>query len=141
MILFDTNVVSAIMRAEQEPVVINWLRQQQLPLLYIGTPTLFEVQFGIASLPKGRRRTTLEERFRAVLQETFADRILDFSISEALTAGEIHCAHISAGRNVDVPDSMIAGIARHVGATIATRNTKDIAGTGLQLINPWAVSS
>mgnify|MGYP000283957954 len=32
---------------------------------------------------------------------------------------------------------MIAAIARSWGASVATRNTKDFEGTGVELINPW----
>jgi toxin FitB len=137
MILLDTNVISAIMRHEHEHAVVGWLDKQDVADLYIATPSIFEIQYGIAKMPAGRNRRGLEERFRDVLSNLFSGRIVDFCQAEAFAAGEVHAAHISTGRNVEVPDSQIAGVARHFGAAVATRNITDFTGTGLQLINPW----
>jgi toxin FitB len=35
-------------------------------------------------------------------------------------------------------DAQIAAICRANGAPLATRNERDFAGVGLELINPWA---
>jgi predicted nucleic acid-binding protein len=36
-----------------------------------------------------------------------------------------------------VPDALIAAIAEANGCALATRNVKDFASTGLDLIDPW----
>jgi predicted nucleic acid-binding protein len=36
-----------------------------------------------------------------------------------------------------VADAQIAAICRTAEATLATRNTADFSGTGIELINPW----
>jgi predicted nucleic acid-binding protein len=38
-------------------------------------------------------------------------------------------------------DAQIAAIARAHGTALATRDTDDFEGCGLQLINPWKASS
>jgi predicted nucleic acid-binding protein len=34
-------------------------------------------------------------------------------------------------------DGQIAAICRNLGATLATRNTGDFEGTGIDLLDPW----
>jgi predicted nucleic acid-binding protein len=36
-----------------------------------------------------------------------------------------------------LPDALIAAIAQANGCALATRNVKDFATTGLELVNPW----
>ena len=47
----------------------------------------------------------------------------------------------AAGRPLAVEDGMIAAICTARGTTLATRNTTDFAGLGLDLIDPWSTSS
>jgi predicted nucleic acid-binding protein len=51
--------------------------------------------------------------------------------------GGIATGREKAGLSVDPVDLMIAAIAKHLQASIATRNIKDFEGCGLTLINPW----
>ena len=43
----------------------------------------------------------------------------------------------AAGRPIAQADCQIAAIARTRGAAVATRNTADFEGCGLNLIDPW----
>jgi predicted nucleic acid-binding protein len=45
-----------------------------------------------------------------------------------------------AGLPLSVEDGMIASICLDRGAALATRNTKDFEGLGLDLVNPWVAS-
>lgn len=138
MILVDTNVFSALMRLDQEPRVISWLDGIEESILCVSAITLFETQHGLSSLPPGRRRTGLEEKFTRVLIDVFDSRVVPFDDAAAITAGHVYAHHRSKGRNVYVPDSQIAGLAIHIHATLATRNKKDFSGLGLALIDPWS---
>lgn len=51
------------MRPERALQVIRWLDLQSIETLYLITITLATIRLGIASLPVGRRRSTLERRF------------------------------------------------------------------------------
>ena len=137
MILLDTNVVSAAMHLEQEVKVRDWIIRQTLSDLFVPTPVVFEIIFGIAKLPAGRRRTDLERRFEDFLQSIIANRIVQFDVGSAKAAGHIHVITAQRSRAKQIVDSQIAGMGRALGAAIATRNTKDFAGLGLQLVNPW----
>jgi predicted nucleic acid-binding protein len=44
----------------------------------------------------------------------------------------------SVGRPLSVEDGMIAAICVRAGATLATRNVRDFASLGLDLVDPWA---
>lgn len=43
-----------------------------------------------------------------------------------------------AGRTVAAIDSLIAAIALEGDDTLATRNQRDVQGTGVRTINPWS---
>ena len=137
MILLDTNVISAIMRLDQEPAVQAWLDRQEAALLYTTSPTVFEIHFGAKSLPNGRRRRELEAMIKVVFSATFEGRIMDFDAGAAEAAASIRASQRKRGLNPDIPDSQIAGIALHHGAPLVTRNVRDFAGLGISLINPW----
>ena len=60
MIVLDTNIVSAMMRPDSVPAVLTWLDTQPTESIWTTTVTLFEIRFGLAVLPPGKRRTALE---------------------------------------------------------------------------------
>ena len=43
----------------------------------------------------------------------------------------------TSGHQLSVEDGMIAAICQRRGARLATRNTKDFKGLGIDLIDPW----
>ena len=137
MIVLDTNVVSALMRARNEPRVVAWLDEQPVESIWITSITVFEATLGIALLPKGRRRTALETSFRQFLDVDIENRVLDFDRPAAEASATLSAERQRTGRTVDVRDTQIAGIALARRASLATRNVRHFAGTGLALLNPW----
>ena len=73
MIVLDTNVISALMRPDDFPVVLDWFKRQSEPL-QLTTITLFEIRLGIALLPVGRRASGLMAAFAALVSE-FGDKL------------------------------------------------------------------
>ena len=138
MIVLDTNVLSALMRAEPDAAVIDWLDRQPADSVWLSSITVFETRFGLALLPKGRRRVALHQAFERVLAEDLANRVLDFDSMAAATAAHLAADRQRAGRSVDLRDTMIAGIALARRATIATRNTRYFEGLDVPVVNPWA---
>lgn len=137
MIVADTNVVSELMRPAPASSVVGWLRRQ--PALEIGTTsvTVAEVLYGIARLPDGRRRDALETMAREIF-EAFADRVLPFDAVAARRYPGIVAARDAAGLPMSGFDAQIAAICASNDARLATRNTKDFAGAGIDLVDPWA---
>jgi len=137
VIILDTNVLSALMRRAPEAVVVDWLDRQPADSVWLSSITVFETRFGLAFLPKGRRRNALERAFETVLTDDLANRVLDFDAVAAAAAAQLAADRQKAGRTVDLRDTLIAGIALARRATIATRNTKHFEGLDVPVISPW----
>lgn len=137
MIILDTNVLSALMRKVPDAAVVDWLDRQPADSVWLSSVTVFEARFGLALLPKGRRRSALEQGFEAVLTDDLANRVLDFDSAAAAEAAQLAAERQKAGRPVDLRDTLIAGIALARRASIATRNTKHFEGLDVPVINPW----
>ena len=137
MIILDTNVLSALMRTNPEAAVVAWLDRQPADSVWLSSVTVFETRFGLALLPKGRRRSALEGAFDRVLAEDLANRVLDFDSMAAAAAAELAADRQKTGRPVDLRDTLIAGIALARRATIATRSTQHFEGLDVPVVNPW----
>src|SRR5674476_743926 len=110
MIILDTNVLSALMRTVPEAPVVAWLDSQPAESVWITSITLFEAYLGLALLPSGRRRQTLEAAFARLLKEDLENRVLDFDSAAATEAASLAATRQKNGRQVDMRDTQIAGI-------------------------------
>ncbi|TNC66395.1 type II toxin-antitoxin system VapC family toxin [Rubellimicrobium roseum] len=139
MIVLDTNVVSEPMRPVPDERVLRWLSAQDASTLFLTAVTEAELRTGLALLPAGRRREALTTALEAVLAQDFAGRVLPFEGGAAARAyAAIQAERREAGRPISMADAMIAAIARSQGLQVATRNTGDFEGTGVEVVNPWA---
>jgi toxin FitB len=138
MILLDTNIVSTVMTPQPPTAVLAWLDRQQTADLYLSTFTIAEIGYGLAILPPGKRRRTLEDRFDQFVGEGFEHRILSFDSEAARLYGTIMGRRKELGRPMAVLAGQIAAIARANRFALATRNTKDFEECGLDVLNPFA---
>ena len=138
MIILDTNVISALMRKEVDPVVVAWLDSQPTESIWLTAVTVFEVHLGLELLAPGRRRRQLEGAFARALDEDFEGRILPFERDAARAAALLAARRQQAGRPIEIRDVQIAGIAAARRAALATRNTPHFADLGIALVDPWA---
>lgn len=138
MIILDTNVLSALMQETPEASVIAWLDRQPAESVWITSITLFESRLGLALLPKGRRRQTLEGAFSRLLNEDLENRVLDFDSEAATQAALLAAERQKTGRSVDMRDTQIAGIALARHATLATRNVRHFRDLRITVVDPWA---
>ncbi|MBI2961985.1 MAG: type II toxin-antitoxin system VapC family toxin [Betaproteobacteria bacterium] len=141
MIILDTNVLSALMRTVPEAPVVAWLDRQPAESVWITSITLFEARLGLALLPSGRRRQTLEAAFAHLLKEDLENRVLDFDGAAAAEAASLAAERQKAGRPVDMRDTQIAGIALARRATLATRNVRHFGDLKVPVVDPWAAQS
>ncbi len=137
MILLDTNVLSALMLRAPERTVVSWLDRQAPESVWTTAITVFELEFGVALLVSGRRRRELERAFGAVIDGDLGGRVLPFDTAAAKMAGPVAARARAAGRSVEIRDVQIAGIALAHKATLATRNTRHFAATGIDVVDPW----
>jgi len=141
MIVIDTNVVSAMMQPNTAPGVMRWLDQQPAVSIWLNAVSLYEIRYGLNIMPDGRKRRLLTARLERLIREGMGQRVLDFEQRAATTAADIAAKLRRSGLGIDVRDLMIAGIAGTHHATLATRNTKHFAQTGIALVNPWDASN
>ena len=141
MIILDTNVLSALMRTVPDAHVVAWLDRQPAESVWITSITLFEAYLGLALLPSGRRRRTLEAAFARLLQEDLENRVLDFDSGAATEAASLAAARQKNGRPVDLRDTQIAGIALARRATLATRNVRHFRDLRILIVDPWAAQN
>ena len=139
MIVLDTNVLSELFRPAPDPRVESWLAAQDGATVYFTAVGEAELRHGLALLPAGKRRNALTRAVDAILGEDFRDRILPFDRLAARAYAGIAAERRAAGRPISQFDCQIAAIARANAAALATRNTNDFNGCGLDLINPWEV--
>ena len=137
MIVLDTNVISALMRQDADPIVVEWLDRQPLESIWTTVVSVFEVRFGLELLAPGRRRRRLEDAFARALDEDFEGRILPFEAQAARQAASIAARRRQAGRPIEIRDAQIAGIVLARRALLATRNVRHFADLGIALIDPW----
>jgi predicted nucleic acid-binding protein len=144
MIILDTNVLSELLRPEPARQVERWLAAQDGTKVYFTTVGEAELRHGVAIRPAGKRRNALTTAIEGLLEEDFRDRILSFDRPAArayAAIAAIAAERRAAGRPISQFDCQIAAIARAREATVATRNTSDYEGCGIELINPWTFST
>lgn len=136
MIIADTNVVSELFRPTPEPRVIEWLENSSD--VTITTVTVGEIWAGIENLPDGRRKTGLRGLAEDLFEE-FGAEVESFDFEAARFYGRIVSARRRLGRPIRFADAQIAAICAANGCSVATRNVKDFADVGIDVINPWEV--
>ncbi len=136
MIVADTSVVSELMRAEPSAGVRAWALAQGHELR-ITAITAAEILYGIERLPGGRRKATLQEAAFDVFSR-FTDDVLAFDATAATIYPQIVYHRDLQGTPISGYDAQIAAICKANDACLATRNEKDFAGVGVELINPWS---
>ncbi len=137
MIILDTNVVSDSSLLRSHPSVQGWFSAQRQTDLFICTPVLAELSYGIERLQAGTRRSFLEEWLVRLENEGFRNRLLTFDLRAAHEFGKILHLRTTKGRPIKTMDAIIASIAKAEGAAVATRDVADFAGLGLELVNPF----
>jgi toxin FitB len=137
MIVLDTNVISETMRRLPKAAVVEWLDSQPANDLFLCTPVLAEIYYGVARLDESMRKSNLLRSYRQIVAEVFEGRILPFDAPAAEAYGELVAELESEGNPITVIDAMIAAIAQSNAATLATRNMAHFTKTGVTLVNPF----
>ena len=131
--LLDTNLISETRKIRADAGVMAFLAAADAAGLFLSALTLGELRKGVEA--KRRTDSATADRLGAWvdgIETTFADRVLPVDGAAARLWGEM-----SAGRSLPVIDTLIAVTAITRGLTLVTRNTRDVAATGVPLVDPW----
>jgi toxin FitB len=137
MILFDTNVVSELIKPDLDVRVESWFTSLDIDDIHTSVITLAELRYGVAILQTGRKKQKLIDALDALFANEFAGRILAFDEPSAMIYADIMVVRRKMGRPIMQADAQIAAIAKSHNASLATRNTADFEHTGIPLTNPW----
>jgi predicted nucleic acid-binding protein len=135
--LLDTNIPSELTRPQPDLRVAAWLEAADDDLLYFSVVSLGEIVKGVSLLTSGRKRNELNRWLETTLRPWFGVRILSVNEAVARRWGALTAHSERKGRKLKVADGMIAATALVHDLTIVTRNEKDFAGLGANVINPW----
>jgi predicted nucleic acid-binding protein len=141
MTLVDTNVISELMRPHPNQNVVGWLDAQLAETLYVSAVSLAEIVLGIALLPDGRRKSSLDRSFALHERALFGARIIPFGEREARAYGDVVCRARSDGHPLSVADGQIAATAAAGGFVVATRDRRPFASCGLTVVDPFEVQA
>jgi predicted nucleic acid-binding protein len=136
--LLDTNVLSELRRKTPDATVLEWFARRPASTLYLSVLTFGELRKGIEGVLDAKRRMALTDWLETDLPAFFTGRILPVDAQVADRWGRLLSA---AGRPLPAIDSLLAASAAQHGLSMVTRNSRDFADLGLDVINPWVTSS
>ena len=99
--------------------------------------SLGEILKGVTLLVESKRRGRLQSWLDETLRPWFEGRILPVTAPIAERWGVLSGKCRLQGRQVKVADGLIVATALHHQLTIVTRNVRDFAGLGADILNPW----
>lgn len=134
--LLDTNVLSEVRRGERaHPGVRTWWVAVPEQHVFMSVLVLGELRRGIESKRRRDPPSALAlEQWLLRLEETFADRVLAVDRVVADRWGTL---------NVPLPvvDGLLAATALVHGLTLVTRNVRDVARTGVEVLDPFVATT
>ncbi len=137
-LLLDTNVLSEVTKPRPDGRVLEWLDRLDEDRTFISVVSIAEIRRGVALMDSGRKRDALAEWLARDLPARFEYRVIPVEESVALAWGDLMGLAKRAGRGLASMDGLIAATAIAHDLTLATRNTKDFEGFGIDIIDPWA---
>lgn len=132
--LVDANVLSEMTRPSPNAAVLDWLKLHASEIA-IDPVILGELRYGILLLPKGKKRSALENWFALGAEKV---QCLPWDRETGLRWAELLAGLKKRGTPMPVKDSMIAATALAHGLTIVTRNTLDFKKAKIPTFNPFS---
>jgi len=132
--LVDANVISEPTKPAPSSKVVDWLSANEENLV-VDSIILGELCIGILALPRGRKRTRLEQWFGDVVQ-TIDCLPWDAAISRGWAKLVVDLKQ--KGDKLPLLDSMIAATALQHELTVATRNIREFERAGVKVLDPFA---
>jgi predicted nucleic acid-binding protein len=133
--LLDTNIISELRKGERtHPGLRAWFGHVDEDSLWTSVLVVGELRRGIESLRRRDVPSALAlEHWLAGITGGFADRILPVDQAVAERWGRLNVPD-----PVPTVGGLLAATAMVRGLTLVTRNTRDVGGTGVALLDPMA---
>jgi predicted nucleic acid-binding protein len=132
LILVDTNVWSELTKPAPNPRVREFLIDHD-EVLWLSVVVIAEIRRGL-EMPKAHHRRDALLDWLAELEGSYAAHILPFDADMAHLFGALLAQRQGEATLLDL---MIAAQALAADMTLATRNVRDFAWTGVRVVNPW----
>ena len=132
--LLDTNVVSELRKRERSAAKVNaWAQRIEPNQNFLSVLVVGELRRGAIL----KRRTDPAaadalEQWIARLTHLYSDRILPITLEIAQEWGRL-----SALRPISPEDGLLAATANVHRLTFVSRNTSNVQGLGVAILNPW----
>ena len=136
-LLLDTNVLSEVTRPRPDVHALQWLDSFDEDRSFISVVSIAEIRRGVALMESGRKRDALAEWLVQDLPQRFEQRVISVDQPVAIAWGDLMGLAKRSGHGLSSMDSLIAATAIAHDLTLATRNTRDFANTGIRVYNPW----
>jgi predicted nucleic acid-binding protein len=132
--LLDTNVLSELRKPRADRHVRAWFDKVPASALYLSVLVIGEIRAGIE---RQRRRDTpgqagVFERWLETLLRDYGDRLAPIDADVAEEWGRLNVPN-----PLPVVDGLLAATARVRGWTLVTRNARDLARSGVRLLDPF----
>jgi predicted nucleic acid-binding protein len=121
-------------RRSAAPQVVEWQKSNPVSAYTVSVVSLMEIRNGT------ERVRTKDTAFAEKLDNWYTNRLLPAYHGRILPV-TLRICEVSAtfpqNRTLPPLDAILAATAKYHRLTIATRNTKDFEGLGIELVNPW----
>lgn len=132
--LIDTNIISEVRKGDRcNPAVAAWWAGVAEDDLWLSVLVLWEIRKGVelARRRDPEKAAALEAWLEKVVSG-FRDHFLPVDATVAEEWGRLN-----AVRPVPVIDALLAATAKVNGLTLVTRNGSNVAGLGVDVLNPF----
>ena len=130
--VLDTNMLSALMKGD--PRAVDRLRAVNKDEIGVPQPALAEIAYGIARLPRSKRKEALQDRFD--LLRTEIPRIAwSDEVSESF--GSVKATLEKRGEHIEDFDAAIAAHALALGAVLVTADMSHMVRVPGLVVEDW----
>ncbi len=128
--MLDTNACIGIMDQRIAPAKTR-VGQSEIGEIAISQIVLHELEFGVCkSVHQAKNRAKLDHLLKYVV-------VADFTNNEAAEAALIRCELARSGKPIGPLDTLIAGHARALKATLVTHNTREFKRVAGLSVEDW----